>query len=251
MGRVVVMFPDYVGQAIGEDGGLFVSRVKKAFHGAIMVPILNALPHSDLEKIAKKHTSPGFCEPVVAEAKGLLGTLIAGYTAVLEKYPGALTVVRLDTAEHPPEAIPALVELANDSKGMVIGDLSFTEDTLSRGSVDEFAHLDIFPELYRQTTNGQISISCAHGFQAFAPGVLLPVLTEAQKIVRLVEEKTKVNVQWGFDGAMVLGAVRAGVPVRIKNIQAETLRDREPAKVAKQFSQALTVCRAFHDLQDV
>lgn len=244
------MFPDYEGQAIREEGGLFISRIKETVPEAILVPVLNGLSGSELQKIAFRNTVIGVCEPIVAdEAKGLLDTLVAGYTTVLEKYPNA-TIVRLDTAEHPPEAIPDLVGLANEINGIVIGDLVFDEYTLRRDSVDEFAHRSLFPELYQQTTDGRLSLSCAHGFQVFATGVLLPVLAYAQKIVHLVEEKTKVNVQWGFDGAMALGAVRAGVPVRIKNIQAETIRDRESAKVAKQFSQALMMCRAFRDLQD-
>ncbi len=236
---IVVMFPDHQGKDALD--GEFVTRIKNTLPKAVIVPILNGLPLAELATIAGKVS--GSCEPVVAaDARGLLDTLIAGYVRVLGQYPLA-TVVRLDTAEHPVTDIPRLIEVAININGMAIGDLEFEPGTLRSDSIDEFAHLDLFPELYRQTTRGKLSISCAHGYQAFAPGVLRAVLTAAQCIVHRVQQELG-PISWGFDGAMALGAVGIGTPVTVEKVEAQVLRDRPRAKVASQFAGALRMCLA-------
>lgn len=238
---VVVMFPDYRGE--GSLGG-FGGRILTVMPNAIVVPVLNGLPREELRVISSRVSSL-LCRPIVAEsAEGLLSTLVQGYREVLTQYGEEATVVRLDTAEHPIASIPGLVQKALDTKGMVIGDLVFGPETLRSESIDEFAHLNLFPELYRQATGGRLSISCAHGFQVFAPLVLPVILPTALKIIELVKAKATGKVEWGFDGAMALGAIAAGVPVSVEGVPATTLRDRPGAKVANQFANALQMCLA-------
>lgn len=181
---------------------------------------------------------------------------MTGYSKVADDYPERI-IVRLDTAEHPIVAIPDLIRTATETRGMVIGDLRFDEATMRTGSVDEFAHLDLFPELYDQTTGGKLKISCAHGFQVFAPGICGRILPLALQIVEKTREKEGKSVAWGFDGAMALGAIACKdiIPVTVFPVQAEKMRDRSREKVASQFSGALKICLAalklFPDLSDV
>src|SRR5687767_13221711 len=111
--ETVVLYPDYQGKAT--QGSEFVERLREAVPDALLVPILNG--PADLEEIARKAT--GFDPVIAGEAKGLASTLIAGYSSALDRYVGA-AVVRLDTAEHAPQAIPSLVEETKQINGMVI-----------------------------------------------------------------------------------------------------------------------------------
>lgn len=246
MDKLVVMFPDYRGEATRHSLD-FVERVKRVVPNAVLVPVLNGLSKHNLDKIAVDAAATGFQPVVAAEADGLLDTLVAGYTSVVRSYGGA-TVVRLDVAEHPPEAMPNLVQEAEARKVMVIGDLAFGPSTFRKGSVDEFAHLDLFPELYRQFTGGRLIISCAHGYQVFAPGTLPKILERAQKIAACAQEIAGEKIKWGFDGAMALGAVAAKVQVVVKPVAAESLRDRPRQKVSQQFRAALSMCLAARQL---
>ena len=236
--QLVVMFPDH--KALGCVD--FVRQITRVVPDAIVRPILNGLTDTELDAAAMR--SEG--DPIIAHgAQGLRSTLSAGYEAIRWHHShGTLPIVRLDTAEHPPEVIPDLARAAIECRGMAIGDLTFDEHTLREGSVDAFAHLHLFPDLYRQMTGGQLSLSCAHGFQAFAPGVMDRVFEQAMRIVTWASFDASEPIEWGFDGAMALAAVGLGIPIVVQPVRATVLRDRETAKIAQQFRRALQMCPA-------
>jgi hypothetical protein len=244
----LILFPDYASEGRRKQQA-FVTLLRRTCPDAVIFPILNGAPAPKLKAAAGKLTD---CQPIIAAgARGLLDTLLIGYQTVLRDYNGGQAcVVRLDPSEHQPSAIPSLIEAAKRARGMAIGDLRFGSATLRPGSIDEFAQLDLFPALYRFATGGVLPLSGAHGFQVFAPDVLAQVLTSAQKIVALAGRRSQQPVLWGFDGAMALGAVGAGVPVVIRPVEAQVLRDRSRQKVAVQFEQAMQLCAAAGELFD-
>lgn len=240
--KLVVMYPDYKALGIVD----FTRRIKEVVPDAIVVPVVNGLSESEFADAERTWWADCVSDDVLVcarEAQGLLSTLQAGYSAIAQTYRDT-PIVRLDTAEHPIEEIPRLARAAMDCGGMAIGDLAFDEHTLRKGSVDEFAHRDLFPTLFRETTSGRLAISCAHDFQAFAPGRLAGVFHGASLIRRRVELKKVHPIEWGFDAAMALAAVGLDVPVTVCPVQATTLRDRPRAKIAVQFSRALQMCLA-------
>lgn len=161
--------------------------------------------------------------------RGLADLLLQGY----ETAPSDRCVVRLDTAEHPPEAIPRLVAEVERTGGMAIGQLIFDKG-LVRGSPEEFAHCIMFPLLYGGFTQGRLRLNCAHGFQAFAPGVIKVILPFVRSIVTGAESILGVPVKWGLDGAVSLAALHKNIPISVLPVQAEVGRNRPAQKVAQQ-----------------
>lgn len=239
--KTVVMFPDFKGEGVqSKFGGKICTLPFK------LIPILNGLPEGEVQDLSEKLEE--LFSPVISLGKGLLSTLVDGYRYCLDNFPDH-NIVRLDTAEHPVEAISTLLNEIEQGADMVIGDLDFSKGShLREGSVDEFAHLDLFPILYGQYTNGKLPLSCAHGFQVFAPGKLAPIFEGAKKIVAEVEKEIG-HIEWGFDGAMALSAHMQGLSVKIVKVPAETLRDRPRKKIGEQFDRALRICRAAETLK--
>jgi len=127
---------------------------------------------------------------------------------------------------------------------MVIGDLCFDPNTLIEGTPDWFAHLKYFPLLYGQFTEGKLSLSCAHGFNSFAPGVMTKVLHDAILMIGRAEEISGFPIFWGFDAAMVLAAYQLKVSVEIVSVPAQTVRNRDPKKITAQLNDTLMICLA-------
>jgi hypothetical protein len=240
-----IIFPDFQGKAsLNTESNSFVARLRAATPDATLVSILNGLPIKELNELSEQVISTTTLLPVISrDERGLLGTLISGYQYALDIATGP--IIRLDTAEHPPEKILELVEVALRNNSMVIGDLDFSTGGLREESIDEFAHLDLFPTLYSQTTKDKLSISCAHGFQVFPNKIQCDAaFLNTLEIVNEVEHELEQPVIWGFDGAIALGAVAANINVKVMNVAAKTVRDRPRQKVAKQFNGALHMCRA-------
>lgn len=234
----VILFPDLRGEnARGSFGQLLV----KLYPQARIVPILNGASKERLEMVAEKLSAP--FEPVIARGDGLLNALRTGYAHVFGKY-GSLPVVRIDTDEHPPSFIPTLIETAVRLKAVVVGDLSFGPGTLRHGSLDEFTNVSLFPNLYRHFTGGRITLSGAYGFQAFAPTIGPSVLIEAERIVREAEREVGRSFTWGWDGAMILGALGAHLPVEVHAVPADVMRDRSADKITRQLEDTLAICCA-------
>lgn len=239
---LTVVFPDY--KALGIDE--FSRRILEVVPDAIVVPVLNGAPEWELQNAANRIKEASQVFPVVEyNGKGLASTLGHGYRSIsYYTLTRDRCVVRLDTVEHPVEEIPRLAQAAMECSGMAIGDLTFDEHTLRTDSIDEFAHRDLFPALFREMTSGRLALSCAHGFQAFAPGRLSKVFHAASIIRRRVELQAGQPLEWGFDAAMALAAVGLDVPVVVCPVQATTVRDRPREKIAVQFQRALQMCLA-------
>lgn len=189
---------------------------------------------------------------VIRSKPGLLTALQFGYKYVAKNYPD-LPVVRLDTAEHPLEHIPAMLQelrRAPDVK-MIIGDLSFEIGrTLAAGTMDATAHLVVVPEIYRAASGGALPISGAHGFQAFATGADCALaLAIADLIVDDVSERLGKTIGWGFDGAMALGALYAQLNPRILPVPAEQMRDRSTVKIMAQIEGAMQIVTSFERIR--
>lgn len=238
----IVIFPDFQGKSSlkGFQRNLIETLGPD---NTLIIPILNGSPAEELDRIAKE-ISNDWCKPIIAEkATSLMEVLMAGYSHVLDSFPETM-VVRLDTAEHPINSINRLVYAANALGGMIIGDLEFDDSTLKEESIDRFIHLEIFPELYRQTTDGKLVLSCAHGFQVFPRGTLKPIFEAAQKIIEFAKEKSGEEIKWGLDGAMALGALLADIPVNVEKVSAIEPRNRTGEAIAKQYRNALRICMA-------
>lgn len=238
---LVVLFPAGKGEV--PEG--FVKLVRGGLAGSsfapTLLPVLNGLPVEELDHRAERFRGESM-EPVVyAGGGGLVGALCAGYAHVKSVY-GDTPVVRLDTAEHPPEHIPELVARAIEIEGMVVGDLDFSAGGLRADSPDEFAHLDFFPALYAEMTRGRVAISCAHGFQAFASGEICgKVFAGALEILECVERDKGEPVKWGLDGAMPVAAAGLGVPLEVVKVLAESERDRPRKKIVDQSLSAVRI----------
>jgi len=176
------------------------------------------------------------CHSTISTGKGVAAAFVTGYKEVVQCYPDAI-VVRLDTAEHPVDRIPELIEKVKKVGGMVIGDLSFTKETLIPGTFDRFLHLQLFPALYRALTKNQVAVSCAFGFNVFAPGVCGRILDGALAIMEKAGELLETPMQWGFDGAMVLSALKEGTSVIVHPVPATTVRNRAVEKGLAQWGQ--------------
>lgn len=244
----IVMFPDLDGCGLEGAFGTKLRQLQGNHQGMILVPVLNGSVPERLKIIAKKARILKF-DPIISNTKGLTRALLIGYEHVTYKYPEA-AVVRLDVKEHRTEYLDRLVEAAEKRQGMVVGDLKFTEEQLRPGSLDEFAHLCLWPELYGWYTKNSLRLSCAHGYQAFAAGICAKIFPEAKKIIREAERIGQRPVDWGLDGAMILAAHFLKISVGILDIPAQEERNRDGVKIIRQFSDALRICQAAAHLFD-
>jgi len=234
---IVVMYPDYRGESTRNG---FPNQIRAHLPSASIVPVFNGTTVSNLDSLVAEAPSLGL-DGVRSEQPGLAPALMKGYGRCLERYAGH-TVVRLDTAEHDVSYLSPLVKKAAETRGLVVGDLSFGSGTLKKGSLDELMHLELFPRLYNQFAG--IPLSCAHGYHAISPEVLDKVYEGTLRIMKEVENNSQEKPTWGFDGAMVLSAVKQHVPVNVIHIPAKTVRDRPVDKIVEQYTRALHVCAA-------
>lgn len=241
MERLVVLFPDLQGKGSFGDFGRNLKRLNLP-EDTVFIPILNGDTRKNLILMQNQARDNGFM-PVVSLEKGLLPTLVAGYRTIISRYPLSI-VVRIDTAEHDLSFIERLAEEASESNGMVIGDLEFSPKTLIEGTPDWFIHLKVFPLMYGQFSEGKLPLSCAHGFNAFAPGVISGIFDRTIEIIRAAEQEFSSSLPWGFDAAIALAAYQSGVPIKIVYVPAQSVRNRDPEKIAAQFSETLMICRA-------
>lgn len=242
-----VLFPTSKGRAVTEAAKptSFVARVRTSVPDAVLMPILNNAEQALLEEAAGQAQDLGMDPIVSASPQGLLGALREGYDHALRRASPDDIFVRMDTAEHPPESIPRLIKAVEQVKfGVVIGDLDFSNGKLVAGSLDEWVHLQVFPELYGQATRSKLPLSCAHGFQVFnSRATLERTFYRALSIIGEVERELRDHISWGFDGAMAIAASQI-TTVRVEKIPAETLRNREPEKIMSQLAAAMRIVRA-------
>src|SRR3990167_3010520 len=139
---IVVMYPDYRGESTRNG---FPNQIRAHLPSASIVPVFNGTTVSNLDSLVAEAPSLGL-DGVRSEQPGLAPALMKGYGRCLERYAGH-TVVRLDTAEHDVSYLSPLVKKAAETRGLVVGDLSFGSGTLKKGSLDGLMHLELFPRL--------------------------------------------------------------------------------------------------------
>jgi hypothetical protein len=235
--RLVITFPDFRGEHSQEFG----ERLAAAYPEAVIAPILNGPDQAMLRLVAERLEAPFW--PVVVKGQGLLLATLEGYEALTEQFPDH-TIVKIDTAEHPIQKIETLAKRAENIAGFVVGDLEFDERTLVTGTPDWYVHLHTFPLLYGLATKGKLSLSCAHGFQAFGPGVCKQALTAAKRILAEIERQWGSMPRFGLDGAMALACSVQGISVERIGIPAITLRNRDAAKIDEQTRAHMQICLA-------
>lgn len=235
---LVIVFPDLN----GSSGISFGARLRELYPEARIVPILNGSDRGVLERAEISLRALGY-DPIVVSGQGLFAALLEGYDIVSRRYPDSM-IVRIDTEEHPLEKISALAKRAEEIGGFVVGDLEFDGSTLIEGTLDWDAHMRIFPELYSHATNGKLPLSCAHGFQAFAPGVLsIEILAEARVVLNEVIRRLGYMPRYGLDGLMAICCSRK-FPVERILIPAITLRNRTLEKINEQIAVHTALCEA-------
>lgn len=236
---MIIVWPDFEGRgALGAFGQEMVGEFGEA---AICIPVVNGLPYDEQTRIVQAIRSkyPSF-RPTASNDKGIVAALTAGYENAIVIAPDDC-VVRLDTDEHPIDQISVLAAEAVSSSGVAIGDLTFTDKTLVAGSLDEMAHLDIWPIMSRMATglirdDEGVVVSCAFGFNAYGEGVLKQLLPLAKTIVRKASLIASEPVTWGFDMAMLVAASILGLPVTKIPITAQKARNRSRGKITHQFT---------------
>jgi hypothetical protein len=244
--NTIIIIPDFLGAGLRNSAFMNLVRAY-APEGAIIVPVLNGASEEELTAMTLR--SPGFVDPIVDSCShNLVEVLLASYRYALAVDPESI-VVRMDHSEHPSQHIPQLLETACRIGGMVVGDLEFPDGILTKGSVDEFAHLSLFPELFSMVTSGRLRLSCAHGYQVFGPGVLRRVFYKAEMVI--AEAKNRFGEQrWGMDTAMVLAAMGSNVPVVVQTVPADIPRNRPNEKVLNQVLSVMRICSVASDLFD-
>ncbi len=253
--KSVIIFPDKNGEGVcGEFFKGLLATIKYINPKPVLLPVLNTPDSKTLvpeyERAKEIAEIDKFeCAPIILTSNpGLNSALIAGYKEAIKQYPD-YAIIRMDTDEHPVGYIEKLLKEVENNNGMVIGDLKFKVDnTLVKGSADYFVNLFLFPLLYGQYTDGRLPLTCAHGFQAFAPHICETILNNAEKITNQVKE-TFIDCEWGFDGAMALAAHhltnnKAIGDVRIIEVPAEKERNRVEEKVVDQLIWAIRICCA-------
>lgn len=242
---LVVLTPCYMpaGTSWG-DFEEFFDRVRTSVPNATVVPVINGTDNeARAEELVMSGRELGLAPTYTMSPLKLRGALMAGYKSVARDWSDA-TIVRLDTAEHPPEYIPRLAARAENISGMVIGDLTFTEDLLPPDSREREAHHVDFPNLYRRACG--VPLSAAHGFQAFAPGIIHRLLRAVRPIYEILDRHESCPT-WGFDAAAVLAARHLNIPVERIEIPGEVARDRSVDKIDLQLANAQNLCAAFKE----
>jgi hypothetical protein len=131
--------------------------------------------------------------------------------------------------------------------GSAVGDLSFDTTTLRVGSADELAQRDVFPTLFRQFTFGRLTLSGAHGFQAWRTDLLAEVLPVAERLWDRAADGA--HLRWAFDAAMVLAADALGCTPKVVHYPAAEIRDRDRTKIAEQADAVLRVLLSYQQLE--
>lgn len=233
------MFPDYKGQVItGDMGKKLLEFQKNSKHEIILLSIINGVSGDELGDVLR--SSFGYFERITCARKGLTHTLLYGYEWIIEKnLDKDYIVVRFDPDEHPIdqiEDIALLTQNINDGKpGMSIYEFHLDKKIASEDEI--FVNENIFPNMYETYTNGKLSLTNTHGFQAFAPETISKILPMAKKIVEFTEEYTNEILMWGMDAIMALSAVYHPHHLLVykKTIRPEKIRDRPIEKISKQI----------------
>lgn len=227
---VVVLYPDYLGEGLLPGG--FADFLLESH--PMVVALLNGPDPDTLASRGRPDLTV-----VRSPVTGLAPSLRYGYRHAIDL---ADIVVRIDTAENPPERIAELAALASEHGG-AIGDRLFVDGSLRAGSVDEHSQLDVFPALFRRFTSGRLVLSGTHGFQAWRSDLLRSVLPVAEELFDRAAETEPLR--WGFDAAMALSADLLNHTPAVVHYPAYGLRDRDRTKIADQHDAVLRVLLSY------
>ena len=240
--KIVIMFPDHYGHGFQRQFGK--DLLQKFGSVAKIVPIINSEDPSLLNKETEKARASGIIPITANNTFGLRSVLQKGYKHISSIYPKAI-VVRLDTEDHPLEEIDYLVHDAIVVRGMSVGCLTLSPKAATPGSMEDFVNADLFPALFRQFTDGKLTLTGASGFKAFAPSVCGKILPGAIKIMEKAGQiSSPLHLRYGFDFAMILSAFHQNIPIHIKYIPTDLPEKKPRLRIIKQFGCALYLCRA-------
>lgn len=229
-----IVTPDYLGKATKEstDTNSFISKVHALYPDATVMPVINGMDSAEMHALADA-AATDWLQPLVCtdNKRGMVGACLLAYDTILAEDPEP-TIVKLDTGEHDPAYIGAVVAAA-ERAGVAVGDLTFTDETLVPGTYDYWIHREVFPTLYGQFSDGRLRLTCAHGFQAYVRPVGM-IVDMAKKIMHEVERELGNPVGWGLDGAMAIAGI-AHTEVEIVPVPAQSKRDRKIDKINDQL----------------
>ena len=216
-------------------------RVRDAVPGATVVYALNG---HDADVLAESSAEQGCL--LVATRRGFNRAVIEGLRAALTL--GARQVVRMDSEEHPPEALRRVLPRLGPADTEVI-DLAFTVgETLVPKSTDSYHNLYVIPEVVEAHARDGLRITGAHGFMAFGADALAVILPFVEAALDGAERAGRTPL-WGADTLLPVCAAQLGLPVRVSSVPAEQLRDRDEVKCNAQLQDTLTLIKALDGLR--
>lgn len=264
----IAVLPSYEGKGIGDLGQKgFLEQLIIKNDDLMIIPVFNGANRDYLNdlvdgfnrKMCQQYPARDGIYPAcsaVACAPGLTTATIVGYSHALNYLikvsPEDIScVLKLDPdGEHNPAYIHELADLSEKTQGLIVGDLDLEiGKTVIEGSPDWWTHFHIFPALYESATNGEVSISCGHGFLAFPTSRFLEILNRAIFIYVKAEEKIGKKMEWEWDGTTILAAYSLGIPISVVKIKAQKLRERSLEKNIAQFQQTLVIRDIFLELK--
>jgi hypothetical protein len=232
----IVVAPDYRGLA--STSGFPSSIIGSCATDVVIIMVVNGGNDDEQRAAVQANSYLGDrCLTVITDA-GFNIAVMAGMTAALAF--GADRVVRIDTAEHPVLLIDETFALL-DEVDVVIRDLTFDESLLRPDSADEYHQLVVVPEILGAFSDGQLSLSGAHGFMGFRKDALADALDEVHIVLERAGIRRGAPLDWAADTALALVATRRGARVRVEPVRAELLRDRPTAKCAGQLRDTLDI----------
>lgn len=219
----------------------FHERVHSVFPDSIVVYVLNGPTMQPIEGIdVPDGVQLVSCVGVFNDA------VVAGLRHALTL--GVDAVVRMDTEEHPPEVLPAIVEQLGDCPVWVV-DLSFEpEVTIRPGTADSYHNLHVIPTVVSTYARENLLLSGAHGFMVLTIQAVAQVLPFISDVVRQTEN-IEPPVIWGADTLLPVCATKLGFHVSVTHVPAESMRDRPEEKCLVQLRDTLTVMSILETLR--
>lgn len=161
---------------------------------------------------------------------------------------GSRAIVRMDSEEHPPEVLPAIIDRVESDPVWVV-DLSFEPHvTIRPGTADSYHNLHVIPAVVSSYAKEELYLTGAHGFMVFAPQVVAQVIPFVADVVERVEGVVP-RVVWGADTLLAVCAAKLGFDVSVTHVNAEEMRDRPEEKCVIQLRDTLAVMNAFESFR--
>lgn len=242
MKRVAILMPVYCKDikknaltGSGQDFP-FVARLRKILErepSFTLVPLLNGGEPEDMQRLAteKRPFERISIRPMVCGEKGVAAVVRSAYDQILCQVPNYHYVIRMDDAEHPPEAIYEMLWKLQSSPA-VLGNLKFGPDMLGQNEMESERQMQIWCE---HGMNTYTYISHAHGCQGYDVAVLREIHSRALDIQKKASQILGEKMQWGFDLSMLLATDTKGFPLATVPLKAEIRRDRGGEKNKKQY----------------